>query len=166
VGVQVPLSAPFSITYRHAGSNNALVRTSKLRIFHNSLIDSALLSIECQDGLASSVSRLCQVRPALDFLGCASISLKNLSPKTSWCWNALRCCHFAKTAGYCRICNNCFRRDLMGSGAGDLKAARLNTGWSQQEATARLGVSQPYYSQMERGSRPLPARHSIRSGCA
>jgi transcriptional regulator with XRE-family HTH domain len=76
----------------------------------------------------------------------------------------------------------------MGSGAGDLKAARLNTGWSQQEATARLGVSQPYYSQMERGSRPLPARlvfargsktalganrashavarHSIRSGCA
>ena len=46
----------------------------------------------------------------------------------------------------------------MSAGAGDLKAARLNTGWSQQEAAARLGVSQPYYSQMERGSRPLPAR--------
>lgn len=46
----------------------------------------------------------------------------------------------------------------MSSGAGDLKAARLNTGWSQQEAAARLGVSQPYYSQMERGYRPLPGR--------
>ena len=46
----------------------------------------------------------------------------------------------------------------MSAGAGNLKAARLNTGWSQQEAAARLGVSQPYYSQMERGYRPLPAR--------
>jgi len=63
----------------------ALAWGSKSRIFHNSLIDSALLSIECQDGLASSVSRLCQVRPALDFLGCARIFVKNLSLKTSWC---------------------------------------------------------------------------------
>ncbi len=46
----------------------------------------------------------------------------------------------------------------MSADAGDLKAARLNTGWSQEEAAARLGVSQPYYSQMERGYRPLPAR--------
>lgn len=43
-------------------------------------------------------------------------------------------------------------------GAGDFKTARLNAGWSQQEAAARLGVSQPYYSQMESGSRPLPDR--------
>ena len=45
----------------------------------------------------------------------------------------------------------------MSADAGGLKAARLNTGWSQQEAASRLGVSQPYYSQMERGDRPLPA---------
>jgi transcriptional regulator with XRE-family HTH domain len=49
--------------------------------------------------------------------------------------------------------------DLEGSmSAGDLKTARLNAGWSQQQAATRLGVSQPYYSQMERGSRPLPDR--------
>ena len=28
--------------------------------------------------------------------------------------------------------------------------------WTQRVAAARLGVSQPYYSQLERGSRPIP----------
>ena len=51
----------------------------------------------------------------------------------------------------------------MSSAAHDLKAARLNTGSPQQEAAARLGVSQPYYSQMERGYRPLPARQVSRA---
>jgi len=41
--------------------------------------------------------------------------------------------------------------------AAHLKTARLKAGWSQQEAAARLGVSQPYYCQLERGSRPVPA---------
>ena len=51
----------------------------------------------------------------------------------------------------------------MSSAAQDLKAARLNTGWSQREVAARLGVSQPYYSQMERGFRLLPARQVSRA---
>ena len=39
-----------------------------------------------------------------------------------------------------------------------LKVARDQAGWTQQDAAARLGVSQPYYSQLESGSRPIPAR--------
>ena len=34
-----------------------------------------------------------------------------------------------------------------------LKTARLAGGWTQAEAACRLGVSQPYYSQLENGSR-------------
>ena len=37
-----------------------------------------------------------------------------------------------------------------------LRLARQKAGLSQHEAAARLGVSQPYYSQLEGGSRPLP----------
>ena len=37
-----------------------------------------------------------------------------------------------------------------------LRVARQKAGLSQHEAAARLGVSQPYYSQLEGGSRPLP----------
>lgn len=39
-----------------------------------------------------------------------------------------------------------------------LKAARHRAGWTQQEAASRLGLSQPYYSQLKNGSRPLPLR--------
>ncbi len=39
--------------------------------------------------------------------------------------------------------------------AGDLKQARERRGWTQQQATRRLGVSQPYLSLLERGRRPL-----------
>jgi transcriptional regulator with XRE-family HTH domain len=38
----------------------------------------------------------------------------------------------------------------------NLKAARLAGGWTQFEAASRLGVSQPYYSQLEGGARPVP----------
>ena len=38
-----------------------------------------------------------------------------------------------------------------------LKTARLDTGWTQHQAAVRLGVSQPYYSQLENGSRPMPS---------
>ncbi|MCX6595548.1 MAG: helix-turn-helix transcriptional regulator [Acidobacteria bacterium] len=34
--------------------------------------------------------------------------------------------------------------------------ARLVGGWTQAEGASRLGVSQPYYSQLESGYRPLP----------
>jgi len=38
-----------------------------------------------------------------------------------------------------------------------LKTARLERGWSQQQAAARLGVTQPYLSMLERGQRsPAP----------
>ena len=36
-----------------------------------------------------------------------------------------------------------------------LKTARLAGGWTQAEAASRLGLSQPYYSQLENGSRPV-----------
>jgi DNA-binding XRE family transcriptional regulator len=41
--------------------------------------------------------------------------------------------------------------------AGKLKMARLSGGWTQAEAAYRLGLSQPYYSQLESGSRPVPS---------
>ena len=44
-----------------------------------------------------------------------------------------------------------------------LKAARNAAGWTQQEAAARLGLSQPYYSQLENGSRPLSASLKVRA---
>ena len=37
----------------------------------------------------------------------------------------------------------------------DLRAARQRRGWDQKEAAQRLGVSQPYFSMLERGERPL-----------
>ena len=37
-----------------------------------------------------------------------------------------------------------------------LRVARQKAGLSQQQAAVRLGVSQPYYSQLEGGSRQLP----------
>ncbi len=40
----------------------------------------------------------------------------------------------------------------------DLKSARLDRGWSQQEAALRLGVSQPYLAMLERGKRRLTPR--------
>ena len=38
-----------------------------------------------------------------------------------------------------------------------LKAGRLETALSQEQAAARLGVSQPYLSQLEKGERPITA---------
>jgi transcriptional regulator with XRE-family HTH domain len=42
----------------------------------------------------------------------------------------------------------------------ELKSARRARGWSQAEASRRLGVSQPYYSQIETGARPVTTRLS------
>jgi transcriptional regulator with XRE-family HTH domain len=39
-----------------------------------------------------------------------------------------------------------------------LKAGRLKTGLTQVQAAARLGVSQPYLSQLEKGERPVTAK--------
>ncbi|MBX9603704.1 MAG: helix-turn-helix domain-containing protein [Bryobacteraceae bacterium] len=33
--------------------------------------------------------------------------------------------------------------------ARNLRTVRRNAGWTQSEAASRLGVSQPYYSQLE-----------------
>lgn len=43
-----------------------------------------------------------------------------------------------------------------------LRAARQKVGLSQQVAAARLGVSQPYYSQLEGGTRALPEALALR----
>lgn len=40
----------------------------------------------------------------------------------------------------------------------DLRTARTARGWSQAEAAARLGVSQPYLAMLESGKRPLTAQ--------
>lgn len=37
----------------------------------------------------------------------------------------------------------------------DLKTARLNAMWTQQQAASRLGLTQPYLSMVERGRRPV-----------
>ncbi|MBK7928812.1 MAG: helix-turn-helix transcriptional regulator [Bryobacterales bacterium] len=43
------------------------------------------------------------------------------------------------------------------------KEARLRAGMTQQAAAARLGVSQPYYSQLESGARRAPAELARRA---
>jgi transcriptional regulator with XRE-family HTH domain len=43
------------------------------------------------------------------------------------------------------------------------KTARQTKGWTQQEAAARLGVSQAYYSLLEGGVRPVPAELARRA---
>lgn len=40
----------------------------------------------------------------------------------------------------------------------DLKEGRTRKGWTQQEAARRLGLSQPYLSLLENGSRPVPEK--------
>lgn len=40
----------------------------------------------------------------------------------------------------------------------ELKEARLRKGWTQTEAAERLGVTQAYFSMLERGRRMLPVR--------
>ena len=42
--------------------------------------------------------------------------------------------------------------------AGDLKTGRDQNGWSQQQAAFRLGVSQPYLSLLEKGTRRVPKK--------
>ena len=40
----------------------------------------------------------------------------------------------------------------------DLKFGRKQKGWTQEEAVSRLGVSQPYLSLLEKGTRPVPEK--------
>ena len=40
----------------------------------------------------------------------------------------------------------------------ELRSARKQLGWTQQAGAARLGVTQPYLSMLERGVRPVPKR--------
>src|ERR1051325_2623972 len=40
----------------------------------------------------------------------------------------------------------------------DLHEGRTRKGWTQEEAALRLGVSQPYLSLLENGSRPVPEK--------
>lgn len=44
----------------------------------------------------------------------------------------------------------------------DLRRARKEHGWTQKEAAARLGVSQPYLSLLEAGKRPVTRRLAYR----
>jgi transcriptional regulator with XRE-family HTH domain len=44
----------------------------------------------------------------------------------------------------------------------DLRAARLRKNWTQVDAAARLGVSQPYLAMLEKGQRPLPGKLAVR----
>ncbi len=45
----------------------------------------------------------------------------------------------------------------------ELKVARERRGWTQQQAAKRLGVTQAYFSMMERGRRVLPTRLARRA---
>jgi len=40
----------------------------------------------------------------------------------------------------------------------DLKLGREQKGWTQKEAASRLGLSQPYLSLLEKGTRPVPEK--------
>ena len=45
--------------------------------------------------------------------------------------------------------------------AENLRTARLDGGWTQAEAASRLGVSQPYYCQLESGFRAVPGALAV-----
>jgi transcriptional regulator with XRE-family HTH domain len=45
----------------------------------------------------------------------------------------------------------------------DLRSARVHRNWSQVDAAARLGVSQPYLAMLERGQRPLTPKLALRA---
>src|SRR6267142_5419146 len=51
---------------------------------------------------------------------------------------------------YCKVCNIMY---LMTHE--QMKAGRLKTALTQVQAALRLGVSQPYLSQLEKGERPI-----------
>lgn len=46
----------------------------------------------------------------------------------------------------------------------ELNTARRQHGWTQKQAAARLGLSQPYLSMLETGERPVPAALARRLG--
>jgi transcriptional regulator with XRE-family HTH domain len=45
----------------------------------------------------------------------------------------------------------------------DLRRGRVSKGWTQEEAAARLGVSQPYLSLLEKGSRRVPEKLALKA---
>ena len=45
--------------------------------------------------------------------------------------------------------------------AENLRTARLSGGWTQSKAASKLGVSQPYYSQLESGFRPVTGELAV-----
>ena len=48
----------------------------------------------------------------------------------------------------------------------DLKLGREEKGWTQEQAAARLSVSQPYLSLMEKGARPVPKKLARKAASA
>ena len=48
----------------------------------------------------------------------------------------------------------------------DLKLGREEKGWTQEQAAARLSVSQPYLSLMEKGARPVPDKLARKAATA
>ena len=48
----------------------------------------------------------------------------------------------------------------------DLKSGREQKGWTQNEAAKRFGLSQPYLSLMEKGSRPVPEKLARKAASA
>jgi transcriptional regulator with XRE-family HTH domain len=62
----------------------------------------------------------------------------------------------------CGLLHACDNLDLAMSGR-HLRAARLGKNWSQVDAAARLGVSQPYLAMLERGQRRLTRKLALRA---
>jgi transcriptional regulator with XRE-family HTH domain len=57
---------------------------------------------------------------------------------------------------YYNICNNIWSEiDVTGT---DLRSGREQRGWTQEQASVKLGVSQPYLSLLEKGMRRIPGR--------
>ena len=62
----------------------------------------------------------------------------------------------AQLSLYCKLCYITFM--MLGARLGELRDGRQRAGLTQVEAASRLGVSQPYLSQLECGRRRLTAR--------
>src|SRR4051812_22674687 len=45
----------------------------------------------------------------------------------------------------------------------DLKSGRVSKGWTQEEAALKLGVSQPYLSLLENGSRSVSQKLALKA---
>jgi len=92
----------------------------------------------------------------------ATTAIRRVSPRSSWAnVDGIPAAEFHAGIEYCKPCNIQSSDDVYMEPT-QVRSARRKAGLSQQVAAARLGVSQPYYSQLKGGTRALPKALALR----